>query len=927
MFQYQRLTKRDFMITLLILTLCLTLISFGKFYYSWKQSLSGIVLGTILVLVSILSISLMSYNIDTVHLISKWIETGSLKESITLLKSSTTLNKIVTVLLAVSSSIGVTYLGALGIKNYKGPVRQSEWKAKTNCSNDEEHTLLKLLLADMQFLLKPNNVVFEPGINPFKIEPNNKAINWKDLSLDLLLTSNSDISAKKSNWSNYHCCHICEKTNYATGTKSKIYLFPLTSGDFLKMMEARFQEIINVATSEDQIIFCYENEKASQEFYKFAHSNDLTSLNKLQLIQQSIDVKNYAKNILKRFQESVAISYERNSDSGSKLTSEVTLNNTFSEPRLYEQEEGKTNTYTFNAVISSWLANNSVPQLALLGEFGQGKSTALLEYCARWANNCLTSDEHDNEFSRVPLLIELRGRSPSSFPTPEAMLGDWGNKHGFTGKQLLNLVQSKMAILIFEGFDEVKNAGNKLDRYSQFNALWKYAFQGSKIIFTGRPNFFFNENELNEFLNINDTSASAGTVTSKVYRFNFMELSDIRKVLRNIEPVLAEEIISRASIDSSLMDIAKRPSMLPVIVSQWERIKQSKSFNESITPASIVKGYIEATYVRKEEQVLELGAYQILPWEIRHFITKAIAQFMFAAEAQNTISAIDIDNVTEKVIKDFDKVFLRSDSPQKLRQAVTQLNLDKIEKNETEREVAEKIGSEVRSNGLLVPDPASGSQNFYFPHKQFYEFILGDNFASFHSPNQTNESKVINKFSNYKLAKLGMHGLTGLMRLEPMSFIYFSGLFKADFLRNFEPSISPSKYLKILKPYVNLVELYLIKINERFLFPNDSIIKLILKTLIPMRQIPTISKKESEPKYSIKSVLDLFILTIISMPYTFFTLPSIFFLKCDAEDSLKIKFILMKFSCDENALDKKFGHGAYRKDKERWFQERFINTD
>jgi hypothetical protein len=911
--------KRTYMlITVLSLILVFTFTSLFKTYYSWKTSLSGIVLGTAMIIVSILSISLISYNFNLSLFVINVIETGSIIESLKIMQSDDSGSKTITLVFGGISIVGVFFLGLSGIKNYNGPIRQTEWKAKT--SNKDSNPILRLLITDILFTFKPNNIVYDAGVNPYKIVPNNKIINWRNLSLDLLTDSNSDISVNKSKWSELHCCFVCEKTNYATGIKSKVFLFPLTSLDSLELTKINYYEIQKVSKIEDEVIFCYEDSDSSLAFDKFAQSQTITSLDKHKLIYNSIDIKTYAKYILKRFEETVAIRYKFIDEDGSESTKEITLDNTFVEPKLYVQGDKQKRTKSFYEIINSWLANSSSPQLAFLGEFGQGKSTILLEYCSRWAKDCLTSKNTKNESLRIPLLIELRGRSPSSFPTPEAMLGDWGQQYGFTGKQLLNLVQSKMAILIFEGFDEVKNAGNKLERYKQFNSLWKYAYQGSKILFTGRPNFFFNEDELYEFLNVDNELASTGQVTSKIYHFDFMGLPEITEVMRNVEPILAKDIISLASTDKSLMDIAKRPSMLPVILSQWQKIKESKNSNEPITPSQIVEGYIKATFLRKEEMALEKGHYQILPWEIRHFITKAIAQFMLIEKSKNTMTSEDIDRVTEKAVKHLNKIYLNKNAPSKLREAVSNLNLNKIENNETDKEISERIASDVRSNGLLAPDPATGSQSFYFPHKQFYEYFLGENFAGFHAKKISAESIAIYKISSYIFNR--RINLATLMRLEPMSLIYFSGLLSIDTIKEFEPATSPSWLLKLFTPYINLINILSITFQDIFK-PSQNYFFCSLVHKLGGEKKAIIKGYRSRIIDFVEFVFFIF----ISPTIFFFIFPYAYFFKCSHYESLNIKFVLFKFRCKEPELDKVFGRGYTRVELEEWFKLKFIEVN
>ena len=120
----------------------------------------------------------------------------------------------------------------------------------------------------------------------------------------------------------------------------------------------------------------------------------------------------------------------------------------------------------------------------------------MLSLCVKWAKAYLTTGASDE---RIPLLIELRGQNPGE-SDPLTFLSGWGSRYGLPPQQLMNLIQAGEAILIFEGFDELRHAGRAYDRHEHFNALWRLAYPGTKVIFTGRPNFFLDEAEKNRTL-------------------------------------------------------------------------------------------------------------------------------------------------------------------------------------------------------------------------------------------------------------------------------------------------------------------------------------------------------------------------------------------------------------------------------------------
>jgi hypothetical protein len=162
--------------------------------------------------------------------------------------------------------------------------------------------------------------------------------------------------------------------------------------------------------------------------------------------------------------------------------------------RAYKGLDGSASTndhdngpFDLEGEIADWLVDATPRHLALLGTYGQGKSTAALAltykllFEADFAGRCQ---------NRVPLLIRLTGLSPKT-SNPEALLGQWGSRLGLNGRALLALHRAGRTVLILDAFDEMAHVADRADRFDHFASLWQFASPGAKVLFTGRPNFFF----------------------------------------------------------------------------------------------------------------------------------------------------------------------------------------------------------------------------------------------------------------------------------------------------------------------------------------------------------------------------------------------------------------------------------------------------
>jgi len=96
----------------------------------------------------------------------------------------------------------------------------------------------------------------------------------------------------------------------------------------------------------------------------------------------------------------------------------------------------------------------------------------------------------------------------------------------------MKLIVAGRAVLIFEGFDEMAEAGDVESRLNHFRALWRFCYSGSKVIITGRPNFFLDDQELKAALGVGGVSGSL-PYCDPLY-INFFDEARISSSLRSM---------------------------------------------------------------------------------------------------------------------------------------------------------------------------------------------------------------------------------------------------------------------------------------------------------------------------------------------------------------------------------------------------------
>jgi hypothetical protein len=479
------------------------------------------------------------------------------------------------------------------------------------------------------------------------------------------------------------------------------------------------------------------------------------------MIEKTLNLYEYASALIRRFEQSPV--------PGTSFTLKdsfvpLQVNRVSPGDRLSEFDEGET-PQDLLQLMATWTTEPGVDHLSIIGEFGQGKSTVLLAFCAQWARRWLNGERGE----RIPLLIELRGKSPRR-QSPDRFLAEWGDRYGLRGNPLLSLIQAGRSILIFEGFDEVQDAGLRFDRFEQFKALWAFSYPGSKIVFTGRPNFFLDTAEREKLLRSSRVARDAGLENTLVLSILFLGEKEISKALRGYPSRVRKEIILACRNDPAFLNIAKRPSMLPVIGNQWPRIKEELSKRGGITSASIIRYFIDFLYARKEADPERLGEYKLLHRKVRHYFTQRIAWKMTSLRSRNTI---DIDNFVraiEEAYIDLDAEF-RMDSESDPEVASSIARLREMFKARPHAELIAHIAGDVRGNGLFVPDPAGGRDNLYFPHKQYFEFVLAEILVG---------AIDISVGSRSWASRLSRSELVGGMIFEPVSLFFAAGLIDPD---------------------------------------------------------------------------------------------------------------------------------------------------
>ena len=365
----------------------------------------------------------------------------------------------------------------------------------------------------------------------------------------------------------------------------------------------------------------------------------------------------------------------------------------------------------------SWGSRSGSQHIALLGDYGQGKSTAALELTYRAL--------HDGEFAaalgrRIPLFIRLTGLSPMT-TTPEDLLGAWGTKYGLNGRALLALHRAGRTILIFDAFDEMANVSDRGDRFNHFWTLWQHACPGSRIMFTGRPNFFLDDEELKGALGISEGKAT-GPYCSAI-RIEPFSLAQIQESLRWLSDDQVSLLVNTIDKLPHLKEIAERPSLLFQLSQLWHSGRLNLE-STNIESASIIQEFV--TYCIERQVAKQSGNiasdsqdHIFIPLrqsELEYFTAGCAVASLDEGRNNSLPEPVFHQTISELWNKIGDNDFpLNFNEGQSLLMSLRERLRDRPEPVETCKQA-------VRTHGVLEHDP-SRSGVYKFSHKSFAEVM------------------------------------------------------------------------------------------------------------------------------------------------------------------------------------------------------------
>jgi hypothetical protein len=445
------------------------------------------------------------------------------------------------------------------------------------------------------------------------------------------------------------------------------------------------------------------------------------------LLEQTINLDDYRSIIEKRVRRL-------------QPNTNLTLNDIYTPMRGKVPEQA--NPVDVEAYIGDWLAESGRRHLALLGSYGQGKSTValMLTYHLLMA--------HPGLPPRIPILIELRGRNLRNL-NPYALLGQWAGRYGMNGRALVQLHDAGRLLLIFEGFDEMAYLADMEMRISYFRALWEFArYPNAKILISGRPNLFESQGELEQALNLRK-AFGAGAYCEPIYLERLL-LPEIKDTLRSHPAHVRDAVYKLAGENKSFYDIVSRPSLLQLVAAIWDE-PEMKAIATAPTSADVMRAFVHSTHRRQTEKEEHAGEFMKLTEVERVYFMGGVALYM-AAKGETTITARRLAELTDQLRIEMPDTISEEVSVLADRQPPLRVRI-KNQRGEDDPALVERVKTEVRTSSLLESEPDVPGI-LKFGHKSFLEYIFAEEISRVIQKPHAPRSRVLLRVSEAQIISI-----------------------------------------------------------------------------------------------------------------------------------------------------------------------------
>ncbi|MDM8566049.1 hypothetical protein QUF74_10395 [Candidatus Halobeggiatoa sp. HSG11] len=575
--------------------------------------------------------------------------------------------------------------GAMSVKQYKRTQRQESGSLIVDGMVEAGRIVKRLPTPE---IYNPDDTSGTDSV----LEGSLDTLIWHEQALDLImLGSKSYDFDKNEGWHDQQNCWIGRQKK----TGNTVILGCWTESPTEEQLQTLVDYAHHMAKSQLEIIVAIRHEIDVET--REINNIKIKFENEAHLLDNLVDFDDYRTDIKYKVEKT-------------PLTdSELTINDIYVPSAFTIEEKSEEKHQNIENYLQTWLQDSSQRQIALLGEYGQGKSTGSLLF----TYHLLTQEQP----TRIPILIELRGKSPRNL-TIEEILATWAKDYGIDSRSVMKLLIAGRLLLILEGFDEMALIGDAEMRQSHFRTLWQFCYPKSKIIITGRPNFFLDDIDRKAALGIQEPSLERPYC--EALHLSPFGVDKIEESLRTADAKTREEIVQLAKDDAKFREIVSRPSLLYIVKTLWKDGKLSQ-YKGRMNSALVMGMFIKQSLARQTAKVQDNRDFMVLNSSEREYFMLGIAAYMAKNELPNQITKLQLDEAVRLLLKVIPDSASTVDTMSGEKSTPLHQRLPK----DDEEKALEYVKTDVRSCGLLVSD-LSKSGTFKFAHKSFMEYLFAN---------------------------------------------------------------------------------------------------------------------------------------------------------------------------------------------------------
>lgn len=228
--------------------------------------------------------------------------------------------------------------------------------------------------------------------------------------------------------------------------------------------------------------------------------------------------------------------------------------------------------------VRKFLNQNQYNALLILGDYGCGKTSFLLNYQSKLAEAYLSGT---GEY--IPIFIPLK-KYAKAVNMDNLFLDIFINEYqtiNLNIQALKFMFKYMKFVLLFDGFDEAAKRVNYDVKFEIFNQICQYCSGNTKIVVTCRPNYFQEKREYKNLIESAHLQFEPNIINNAVFDETFIaELTEkqIHKYISSYEKELSEKGFEVSQIEElianthDLTDLSHRPFLLNIIVQTLPQI-------------------------------------------------------------------------------------------------------------------------------------------------------------------------------------------------------------------------------------------------------------------------------------------------------------------------------------------------------------------